>query len=70
MSAGAGALRLALGGSAVYDGVTEMRPPLGAGVIANAKDIRRAWRMVVSSCALWLAMLAVLAFTVEGIMHA
>ena len=70
MSAGAGALGLALGGSAVYDGVTELRPPLGAGVIASARDIRRAWRLIVMSSLLWLSTLAVLAFILERIMHA
>lgn len=70
MSAGAGALRLALGGDAEYDGVVEQRPPLGAGRAAEAGDIRRAWQLVANTCLLWLAVLALAAFIFEGIMHA
>ncbi|HEY1150273.1 MAG TPA: CobD/CbiB family cobalamin biosynthesis protein, partial [Pseudoduganella sp.] len=55
MSAGAGALGLQLGGAAVYDGEVEQRPPLGAGVPANQKDIKRAWRLVHATCWLWIA---------------
>jgi adenosylcobinamide-phosphate synthase len=70
MSAGAGALRLALGGHAEYDGVVELRPPLGSGRAAQAGDIRRAWRLVLNTCVLWLAILALAAFILERIMHA
>ena len=54
MASGAGALGLALGGSATYDGVTEQRPPLGHGRTARAGDIGRAWRLVKATTALWL----------------
>jgi len=70
MAAGAGALRLSLGGSAQYDGVVEQRPALGSGRAASAADIRRAWRLVAGTCALWLAVVAACAFIIEGIMHA
>jgi adenosylcobinamide-phosphate synthase len=53
MSAGAGALGLKLGGVASYDGVTELRPPLGTGDVPCASDIARAWRLVGSATALW-----------------
>lgn len=60
MAAGAGALGLSLGGAARYDGIDEIRPPLGEGRPATPADIERAWRLVRGSCLLWL-MLAVLA---------
>lgn len=55
MASGAGALGLALGGSAVYDGVAEQRPDLGLGRPAQAADIGRAWKLVQAATALWLA---------------
>lgn len=70
MSAGAGALCLALGGSAEYDGVVEQRPLLGLGRSAAAGDIERAWRLVVHSCIVWLAVSAVGVFIIERILHA
>ncbi|GAC1316154.1 MAG: adenosylcobinamide-phosphate synthase CbiB [Collimonas sp.] len=62
MAAGAGALGLALGGPACYDGVLENRPPLGIGGIASATDIGRAWRLVVGATALWIVVLSSAAF--------
>ncbi len=53
MSSGAGSLRLSLGGPACYEGVLEMRPPLGEGAPAQAKDIKRAWGLVFRSVLLW-----------------
>jgi adenosylcobinamide-phosphate synthase len=58
MSAGAGALGLALGGAACYDGVMEDRPPLGTGRVASAADIGRAWRLVAGTTALWVGVLS------------
>jgi adenosylcobinamide-phosphate synthase len=58
MAAGAGALGLALGGKACYDGVVEERPPLGIGRAAVAADIGRAWRLVAGATALWVALSA------------
>jgi adenosylcobinamide-phosphate synthase len=55
MAAGAGALQLQLGGMARYDGVDEERPTLGAGRIATATDILRAWRLVYFTTWLWCA---------------
>ncbi len=57
MAAGAGALGLALGGTATYDGVAEVRPPLGAGKAATAPDIQRAWSLVLRASLLWIACL-------------
>ncbi len=70
MSAGAGALGLALGGEAEYDGVVESRPPLGSGRAAAAVDIGRAWRLVARTAVLWIALLAAVAIAIERIMHA
>lgn len=61
MAAGAGALGLALGGAASYDGVIENRPPLGIGCAASATDIGRAWRLVAGTTALWIVMLGIAA---------
>ncbi|MES2073231.1 MAG: adenosylcobinamide-phosphate synthase CbiB [Pseudomonadota bacterium] len=72
MAAGAGALGLALGGAAAYDGVVEARPPLGTGAPAAAADIDRAWRLVFHSCLLWVGVLLVawLVATLKGAWHA
>ncbi|QYF94597.1 adenosylcobinamide-phosphate synthase CbiB [Massilia sp. PAMC28688] len=55
MASGAGGLGVALGGAAVYDGITEQRPPLGKGRAAGGHDIARAWELVQSAALLWLA---------------
>lgn len=60
MAAGAGALGLALGGTASYDGVLEIRPPLGLGEPPRAADIRRAWSLVLRTSLLWLGCLLML----------
>lgn len=61
MASGAGALGIALGGSARYDGIDEQRPPLGAGGAPQAADITRAWRLVVHTTVLWLAAVGTIA---------
>jgi adenosylcobinamide-phosphate synthase len=70
MAAGAGALGLALGGAARYHGELEQRPALGEGRAPGAGDIRRAWRLVAGSAALWLAVLCALALLAQGMGHA
>jgi adenosylcobinamide-phosphate synthase len=67
MASGAGALGLALGGAARYDGEIEQRPPLGRGAPAAAGDIERAWRLVWRTTLLWLALAAIAAL---GAWHA
>ena len=57
MAAGAGALGLALGREASYDGVPEVRPPLGMGEPARREDLGRAWRLVWKATVLWVALL-------------
>ena len=61
MASGAGALQLQLGGAASYEGVSEMRPPLGEGREVRADDIERAWRLVLHAVLLWCAIVAALA---------
>lgn len=60
MAAGAGALGVSLGGAAVYDGVEEQRPQLGAGLAARARDIERALNLVYLGVGLWLSVLVLL----------
>lgn len=57
MAAGAGALRVSLGGSAIYHGREEQRPKLGFGPPAQARDIERAVNLVYAGVLLWLALL-------------
>ncbi|NWG86293.1 MAG: cobalamin biosynthesis protein [Hydrogenophilaceae bacterium] len=66
MAAGAGALGVALGGSACYEGVACERPPLGEGAQPCAADIERALRLVRKGLLLWL----VLILLWEGLRHA
>ncbi len=59
MSAGAGALRLQLGGGAWYHGEWEERPPLGAGELPQAADIERALKLLDRVVLLWILVLLV-----------
>ncbi|WP_118183175.1 adenosylcobinamide-phosphate synthase CbiB [Paraburkholderia phosphatilytica] len=61
MAAGAGALHVRVGGAAVYHGVIEVRPTLGAGDHATARHIRAALALVERSLLLWLSVFIVLA---------
>lgn len=70
MASGAGALGLALGGEATYDGEVELRPPLGRGHPAQAGDIARAWRLVARTCLLWLVVVNGMAFIAWSGAHA
>lgn len=57
IAAGAGALNLALGKAATYEGEAENRPALGMGQQATAQDIGRAWQLILHSAILWLTVL-------------
>lgn len=61
MAAGAGALGVQLGGVAVYHGVPEARPLLGAGLAPRSEDILRAIRLVQHSLWLWLGVVVLVA---------
>jgi adenosylcobinamide-phosphate synthase len=70
MASGAGALGVSLGGAAVYDGVTELRPPLGNGPAARADDIVRAWRLVWRTTLLWVVAAAGALCVLDGVIDA
>lgn len=61
MAAGAGSLRVRLGGAARYEGVEEARPSLGTGEPATAADITRALTLISRTLWLWLGVLALIA---------
>lgn len=59
LAAGAGALRVQLGGNAVYHGTAKQRPNLGMGALANTQHILEATSLVKRSITLWcLVMIA------------
>jgi adenosylcobinamide-phosphate synthase len=62
MAAGAGAIRVTLGGAAPYHGVWEDRPTLGEGDAPNADSIAAALRLVRRGVWLWLCVAAIVAF--------
>ena len=59
MAAGAGALQVQLGGAAIYHGLEELRPQLGEGAPARARDIERALNLVYLGVLLWLVGLVI-----------
>lgn len=66
MAAGAGALGVAIGGPARYEGQWHDRPVLGAGAAPRREDIERALKLVRHGVVLWLAAL----WLIGGIAHA
>lgn len=67
MAAGAGSLRVQLGGAARYEGVEEARPSLGTGETATAADIARALTLVTRTLWLWLGALGLIATLAWGL---
>jgi adenosylcobinamide-phosphate synthase len=61
MASGAGSLNVLIGGAAVYHGVLETRPTLGAGHDATPRHVVAALRLVERSVFLWLAVLMIFA---------
>ncbi|ATE62328.1 adenosylcobinamide-phosphate synthase CbiB [Thauera sinica] len=61
MAAGAGALGVALGGTAIYHGRVETRPPLGEGAPPDAASIRAAVSLVRRGVLLWLGIAILIA---------
>jgi len=57
MAAGAGSLGILLGGTAYYEGVMQVRPPLGEGHKAQADHIDRALRLIRRALLLWMLVL-------------
>ncbi|GLQ88493.1 cobalamin biosynthesis protein CobD [Dyella flagellata] len=70
MAAGAGALRVKLGGAAPYQGIWEARPELGEGATANADAIDRALRLLHRGVLLWLAVTLLVGLVLRGGLHA
>ncbi|KMZ12424.1 Adenosylcobinamide-phosphate synthase [Candidatus Burkholderia humilis] len=69
MASGAGSLNVLIGGAAVYHGVVEPRPTLGAGHEATPRDVVAVLRLVDKSMVVWLALLlvsAVVSTTASG----
>lgn len=66
MASGAGSLNVCIGGSAIYEGVTEERVILGTGQAATAADIARACLLIGKGVAFWLATTGIL----EALAHA
>lgn len=64
MAAGAGALKVALGGAAIYQGALEPRPPLGNGATPDHRHIVLALRLVDHGVLLWIGCVAVLTMAV------
>lgn len=57
MAAGAGSLGVLLGGSAVYHGIAQQRPPLGEGEAPSVAHIDQALRLIRRSLLLWIVVL-------------
>jgi len=70
MAAGAGALRVRLGGAAPYDGSWESRPVLGEGDVPDADTIVRALRLVRRSVVVWVLGMAAISWAWSGGLHA
>jgi adenosylcobinamide-phosphate synthase len=70
MAAGAGALRVKLGGAAPYHGVWEARPELGEGDPPNADAIDRALHLVRRGVVIWMAVALMLGWAMQGGTHA
>ncbi|MDD2914450.1 MAG: adenosylcobinamide-phosphate synthase CbiB [Gallionella sp.] len=70
MASGAGALRVQLGGAAIYHGAVEQRPALGCGMAAGAADIARAVQLVRHTLYAWLIVITLGALLITGWQHA
>lgn len=69
MAAGAGSMGVLLGGSAIYQGTPQVRPPLGAGSNPEAADIERALRLIWRALWLWLVVLFIGGWFVGYVIH-
>ncbi len=60
MAAGAGALKITMGGAANYQGKIHQRPVFGIGPAVESNDVERAISLVERSMILWLVALLLL----------
>ena len=67
MAAGAGALRVSLGGGEFYHGSWRERSILGLGADPQPEDISRALALLLRALALWLAVIAALAIALARV---
>ena len=70
MASGAGALRVMLGGDAIYHGKVEPRAALGCGKAATPGDIERAVGLVRRTLGLWLFAISACSLLAWGVSHA
>jgi adenosylcobinamide-phosphate synthase len=70
MSAGAGAMDVALGGRARYHGVWHERPPLGSDTAPTKEDIPRALQLVSAGLYAWLVIAVGAALVIGALSHA
>ncbi|TVO58551.1 adenosylcobinamide-phosphate synthase CbiB [Denitromonas halophila] len=70
MAAGAGALRVQLGGEAPYHGAMTQRPPLGSGSAPDANSLFAAIALVNRSLALWIGISLLAGAIAWGLPHA
>jgi adenosylcobinamide-phosphate synthase len=70
MAAGAGALRVRIGGDASYHGRIEARPPLGQGAAPTAADIERALALVARGAWLWGSLALTAGLLMLAVRHA
>ncbi len=59
MAAGAGALKLRLGGASIYQGKVHQRPILGSGSEPEISDIARAIKLIRHSLLLWIVVIII-----------
>jgi len=69
LAAGAGALRLQLGGAVRYYESLVFRPPLGAGVLPRRPDIARALALAKRALGLWLGTLVLLGLLTLSVLY-
>ncbi len=67
MAIGAGALGIVIGGPAVYHGVRQDKPYLGAGDPAKSVDIKRSIQLIQKSLVVWLVLFTLLLFVFNQI---
>ena len=65
MAAGAGSLKICLGGDARYHGERQARPQLGCGNAPGVDDIARALALITRVLILWVAVLLLLAVVIQ-----